>query len=330
MNTEPILLTEREPSKLDHERIGISYSGGGPLVVIELGIAKAFVERKIYPAVIAGASAGALAGAAHALDVVHGTGIQMARDLLITKVSDETLGLTKRQIIWRLLSQRMHTVSVGYNGPIGPLMTKALAQPPFELENATIGDFVAPRPRLLVLATDRIEGQSVVFPDATRLDDALVASSAIPGIFPWKDMTVEGMAKVLVDGGVVTNQPLSRLVEEGCGQIYVCAVGYEGGVTAHPTNAITNLIGCISLMAHQSTKLEEEYVRLWVGERGIVYPRIHPEINLPAQSYKFQAADVDAIMEEAKTKTLAWMDEKRMPWAIPEASMSPDGQGVTQ
>src|SRR2546425_7717968 len=90
------------PADVDEQRVGISYSGGGPLVLIELGIAQAFVDLKIVPVAIAGVSAGAIAGTAHALDPVNGTGIKAAAHALLT-LSDHKLGLTRAEIVAKLL-----------------------------------------------------------------------------------------------------------------------------------------------------------------------------------------------------------------------------------
>src|SRR5205814_3833292 len=85
------------PPDIDEDRVGISYSGGGPLVLIELGIAQAFVDLKIVPVAIAGVSAGAIAGTAHALDATDGLGIQAAAQALI-KLSNRKLGMKRGQM----------------------------------------------------------------------------------------------------------------------------------------------------------------------------------------------------------------------------------------
>ncbi len=51
--------------------------------------------------------------------------------------------------------------------------------------------------------------------------EAILASSAIPSIFPA--VTIDG--DVLVDGGVVNNVPISRAIEAGCNRIYVLLCG---------------------------------------------------------------------------------------------------------
>lgn len=316
--SEPIIAAESREKDLEliHDKIGISYSGGGPLVVIELGIAQAFVEMGIHPHVIAGTSAGALAGAAHALDIHGGTGIAMAAGLL-KQIDGAKLGFGWVPVIERLVAERENFTSLADNQPLKPMITEALkafrepgSTTAKGLENVTIGYFSPPRPKVLILATNRGNGDTVVFPRETRIEDAVVASSAIPGVFPWQHFQVgPGPAQYLVDGGVVTNQPLQRLVLEHCGQIYVCAVGYAGGDVPPPTNALNNVVESINLMAHQCTKLEEAYVREWVGDQGIVYPHIHPQLDLPIQNYNF-AKDpdlVDRIMKEAKSQTLSWL-----------------------
>src|ERR1700682_266695 len=109
--SEAILLAGRD-LKVDRKKIGISYSGGGAMVLIELGIANAFVDLGIVPAVITGASSGALAGAAHALDPVGGAGIRMAAAIL-GGVTNRTLGLGIDQVIGRLGLGGQNTTRLG-------------------------------------------------------------------------------------------------------------------------------------------------------------------------------------------------------------------------
>src|SRR5258708_7729606 len=109
-------------------KVGISYSGGGPQVLVELGCARAFVERGIRPSIIAGVSAGALAGTAHALDVVRGTGITLAANLL-RHMSTRKLGLNWLHERWQLFRYlvKQKPRSLGDNEPIGQMIEDALA-----------------------------------------------------------------------------------------------------------------------------------------------------------------------------------------------------------
>jgi predicted acylesterase/phospholipase RssA len=304
---EPIRLAGKQPD-VDPTRVGISYSGGGALVVIELGIASAFVKLGIVPAVISGVSAGSLAGAAHALDPVGGTGIRLAADILAHHVSNGRLGLTPFHVLGRLLVEREHIRSLGDNATIGPLVTAALKRT-FGVDDVTIAAFGPPeRPKLLIIATDVENRESVLFPDDCPLIDALVASSAIPGVFPWRTVSIAGEDRVLVDGGLVMNQPLSNLVEQGCGTIYACAVGPTDPLPP-PKNALDNAMRAVHLAMHQATKLEEAYVQLvFKGLGKGTVQHIHPIINyLGGDTFDFTPDLVERAMADAEKQTIDWL-----------------------
>jgi predicted acylesterase/phospholipase RssA len=335
----PIIAKDVDQITADPARIGISYSGGGPLVVVELGIAQAFVDRQIRPAVIAGASAGSLAGAAHALDVYSGRGIQMAANIL-GHVTNHTLHLDPQDVVggvlnqaWRfalqgpdkliheLTSNLLGLQSLGTDAPIGPLIQQGIQQT-FGLPRVTFDMFGKPlpndgpdrpTPRLIVATTDLRHRESFWFtPDKTpdaELEAALIASAAIPFIFPWVRWPpgVDPPTQILVDGGVVENQPLSVLaIDEGCGQIYACAVG-PVGVRPEPKNLVENLQQSFALMTHQATKMEEAMLRPKLAP-GASLCHVHPEMSFGPTDFNFTPQLVQRVMQEAREKTLAWLD----------------------
>jgi NTE family protein len=298
---QPILLRERSAS-VDPAVIGISYAGAGSYFVIELGMARAFVQKGIRPAFITGVSSGALAATAHALDPASGKGIEVAAELTAT-VSNRTLGLGVDQVLVRLALQRTHLKSLGDITPLRGLVRQAYTRLGFE--SVTIGTFQPPdRPRVLIGATDRVEGTSVWFPPETPIEDALVASAAIPGIFQWIDETVAGQQRTLVDGGVITNQPISQLALNGCGTIFACAAGYAGGTLPPPTNALNNALGSVLLMMHQASKLEEDYVRIKTGANVL---HVHPVVDFPVHQFDFTPEVVHQVMDAATQKTVEWL-----------------------
>lgn len=305
--SDPIILKDKQPSDPDPTRIGISYSGGGPLVVIELGVARAFVQKGIVPYAIAGASAGALAGAAHALDPLTGKGIDVAQAVL-GKMSNRVLGLDPVDVVGKIVGEREHFSSLGNNASIGPLIGNQIAQM-MGLNNVTIGTFTAPdHPTLIVAGTDMCSGEAIWFPGDTTLADALIASSAIPGIFPWRVMTIDGTTRYVGDGGVVENQPLSTLLETfGCATLYACAVGPTSPLVP-PVHALDNWMRATTFAMHQATKLEEDYVRQKLeGTAGAVH-HIHPLVDQSPTSFDFTPALVADLMGKAEALTLAWLD----------------------
>lgn len=315
--SDPVLLKEKEP-EVDRARIGVSYSGGGSLLLIELGVVSAFIKKGIRPSVITGVSAGAFAGVAHALDPVNGRGVDMAKEIL-RHVSNRTMGLSAGQFLVRLLIERSHIRSLGDSAGLKPLIRQNL-KAFFGLEHATAGLFAPPaHPKLLIGATNRADGTALWMAGDTPIEDALVESSAIPGVFPWRQDKVDGQNVPVVDGAVITNQPLSNLVMEGCGTIFACAVGYEGGALPPPTNALSNLYPLIDVMMHQTSKLEQEYVQLRLGDRGVIH-HIHPEVACGVAWFNFTSELIDQVTAASEAATLAWLDD---PQRFPELNTQP-------
>ena len=304
--TEPLLYDKQ--LDVDKQKVGISYSGGGPLLLIELGIAQAFVELGVIPAAIAGVSAGAIAAVAHALDPKNGDGIRMAAQQLVN-VNDGKLGLTLQQIGLAVVWNREHLAALGDNAPIKDLLAQAFEQLAGKAQ-LNVSYFAQPdRPKLILGAADRLSGEPQWFtegPGDADVADSLVASSAIPAVFPAKRMDVGGTGRLFVDGGVACNQPLSVLALEGCGTIYACAVGYDGERLNEPANLIDNLTQSISITMHQASRLEQGYVECCMGGQGVIH-HIHPQIPFPVQGFNFDADSISKVMDDARQATKDWI-----------------------
>jgi NTE family protein len=295
---------------VDPARIGISYSGGGPLLAIELGIARAFVQSGIKPAVITGASAGAIAGAAHALDMHTGQGIDLAIDEL-GRMSNAMLKLDPGSFALRVIHEGIGLKAVGDNTPAAEVISRVIARL-LHVSDLTIGAFGQPliangepSPVLQVVATDIVAEDAYWFPDDGQLLDALVATSAIPGIFPWRTRATPTGNVILVDGGVVENQPLRRLMDLGCGRIYACVVGGTPGPT-EPSNLIDNITRAMNVSMHACTKLEEAYLRSEMPP-GCIVVHIHPEVQTPLPDFNFTPDLVKRAVDEACQLTLDWL-----------------------
>jgi predicted acylesterase/phospholipase RssA len=209
--------------------------------------------------------------------------------------------------------------SVGSNEVIrqrlGPAVARLFNLPDAHLAAFTQAGAHPHRATLYVAGTDRIYGGPYWFEPGDRLTDALVACSAIPGIFPWQSLPVKRPDKrgrtAVVDGGVCSNQPVSKLALDGrCGTILACAVGYFGEQLAWPTNALDNAVPCLNLMSHQASKLEEDYVRLKMGAGGVVH-HIHPQVTEPPKSFDFTSQKVQRVVDEACRLTVGWLDENK-------------------
>ncbi len=226
-------------------------------------------------------------------------------------MSNSSLRLDPGDFVFRLVREGAHLGAIGDNAPAAAIISGVVAQL-LTRPALTLGDFGRPLvpgwPSALVLqvvATDLIGEQPYWFGSDAPLQDALIASSAIPGIFPWRAQPTPSGPLFLVDGGVVANQPLSKLADQGCGRIYACAVGASPG-RSEPTNLIDNLLRSVNLTMHECSKLEEAALRQRMPSGGRVI-HIHPEITTPLPDFDFTPALVNDVVNQSCQLTLDWL-----------------------
>jgi NTE family protein len=208
-------------------------SGGASLGAVQVGMLHALYERAIAPDLIVGTSAGAINGAfiasrpqtvatADALAAVW-CGVRRGR----------TFPLHPLTGLLGLLGTQGHLVGdSGLRRLIGP-----------HLQCDALEDTAIP---LHVVAVDVLSGEELRLSRGPLLD-AVLASSAIPGVFP----PVDWGRRTLVDGGVANNTPLSHAVALGAERIYVLPAGYACALDAPPRGALAMALHAISLLTHR-------------------------------------------------------------------------------
>ncbi len=172
--------------------LGLALGGGGILGAAHVGVLQVLYERDIRPSIVAGTSAGALAGAAYA-----------------TGLDPYALELRALQADWSTVGD------VPLSPGLGLLDTSGLRR----TIDAVGGDLpIEQMPmRYGAVATDVRTGEAVVL-DRGSLADALCASIAVPGIF--RPAHLDG--RILMDGGLVQNLPIEAAF--GLGASHVIAV----------------------------------------------------------------------------------------------------------
>ncbi|MHB8508803.1 MAG: patatin-like phospholipase family protein [Candidatus Dormibacteria bacterium] len=297
------MLKDHQPV-VDRGKIGISYSGGGPRFVHEIGAARAFIRAGIVPDAIAGVSAGGIAAVAHVVDPVGGRGIEAAIREIPRFMSTRGLGLTMEGLIERVIRHRTKLQSFGDNATMRGL-SRAFFSDTIGEEVPLMGRFVPPSyPHLLVAASDWLAEDALWFDGETPVEEALLASSAIPGVFPWRHHDSAAGHAVLVDGGVISNQPLSRLVMEGCGTIFACGFSSPPRTGVEPGSALHNILDSIQMMMRQCSHLEEDYVRLKLGGAGDLH-RLFIDGSMPSHSYDFTPATIQQLIDDADGQVTA-------------------------
>ena len=177
---------------------GLVLSGGGTRGFAHLGVIQALNEAGIYPDVVSGASAGAIAG------VLYCDGFNAQEALIIMKGSS------------RLDYMRP---TVPRDGLLQISGIRKLLED--HLNAKTFEELKTP---LFVTATDLNEGKPVYFSKGDLLD-VVIASASIPVLF--KPVKINNI--YYVDGGVLDNLPI-RPIEKKCRFIigsFVNPVGHE-------------------------------------------------------------------------------------------------------
>lgn len=186
-------------------KIAFVLGGGGHLGAYEVGMLRALIQAEISPDVVVGTSVGALNGAAIAAEPSLSS-VDSLQDAW-TKLA-ETKVFSGSVISGAANLMRTRT-SIHSNQPLRRLIEKLLPRTFAELKV----------PFQCVAAS--IEQAAEHWFVKGNLADAILASSAVPGILPAVKLNGEHF----MDGGIVNSIPIGRAVELGATEIYVLHVG---------------------------------------------------------------------------------------------------------
>jgi NTE family protein len=217
-------------------RTAFVLSGGGSLGALQVGMLQALTEAGIRPDFLMGTSVGAV----NAAWMAGSPGPDGAR-----KLSEIWMGLRRQTIFplspWSgalgLLGRSNHVIS---NSNLRVLLETHL---PFQrLEETAVP--------VHVVTTELRTGRAVLMSSGLAVP-ALLASTAIPGIFP--PVTIG--RREFIDGGVANHTPIAAAIELGATRIFVLPVGYPW-LRQEPTNALGMALHALARFVEQ--KLDAE------------------------------------------------------------------------
>ena len=166
---------------LQTKSIGLVLSGGGSKGLAHAGVIKYLEEKNIKPTQMAGTSAGSIVGALYAWG----------------KTPEEILEFFKSIYLfhWKHLTFKKA-------GLIDSESFRSYFHSIFD--DAILSDLKIP---IQITATDMVRGKLKIFSPKTKIADAILASSAFPGVFsPYQ---IEG--NVYSDGGILNHFPTDIL-----------------------------------------------------------------------------------------------------------------------
>ena len=206
-------------------------SGGGSLGAVQVGMLKALLETGCRPDMLVGTSVGAVNAAwigghpdVDRVDELAGIWLSLRRG--------DVFPLNPFMSAKGLLGRSNHFIA---NDNLRKILEENI--PYRRLEEARLP--------VHVVATELKSGRATILSSGPAIP-ALLASCAIPGVFP----PVSIGRREYVDGGVANHTPVSVAIELGASKIYVLPVGYPW-LNREPTNALGMALHALARIVEQ-------------------------------------------------------------------------------
>ena len=273
-------------------RVAYVLSGGSSLGAVQAGMALALAEDGISPDLIVGTSAGALNGSwlAGGKDEAGLIDLWRRLDRRALFPLQPVVGLQA------FLGRRDHFVP---NDGLRRLLEQELTFR--HLEDATIP--------FACLATDIVSGAEAVLHRGPAVE-SILASSALPGVFP----PVELDGRLLFDGGIANNTPISTAIDLGAEEVWVLSTGYSCGLQTPPDSALALALHGVGLLVQQ--RLVRETQRTYPVPVHLIPP------PCPIDVSPVDFSQTDELIEMAHAGTRQWLANGRpnaQPLVVPHA-----------
>ena len=258
-------------------------SGGGSLGSVQVGMLLALAEREVVPDFIVGTSVGAI----NAAYLAGHRGIDGVRSL-----AEIWSGLSRRDIfptdplrLIRVAARR--EAGFANPAPLRRLLERHLGYD--RIEDAGCS--------LTVVATEVATGREVHVARGNVVD-AVMASAALPGVFP----PVQVGAHLLMDGGVVNNTPISAAVAHGADVVYVLPTGYACALAGAPKSPIGMAMHAVTVAIQQRLISDVQALQ------GSVMLRVAPPL-CPLSVSPVDFSHTEELVQRARASTLRWLQE---------------------
>lgn len=272
-------------------------SGGGSLGAVQVGMMQALADRAVEPDFLVGASAGALNAA-----YVAGRGFTRAT---VDDLARIWTGLRRQDVFpfaphHHMLALAGARPALCTSGALRRLIDSHLGYD--ALEDATLP--------VHVVTTDVLSGTEVLLSsgDAGR---AVLASASIPAVLP----AVEVDGRLVFDGGVADNTPVSQAVALGADRIFVLPAGTACALEAPPRSALSTAVHALTLLIEQ--RLVHDVAAYHDQVELIVLPPLCP---LSVSSLDFRHAD--QLIARARDASHRWLDSGAHRRSHPERFLS--------
>lgn len=255
------------------KKVGLVLGGGGARGLTQIGILKVLDKAGVKPDFIVGSSIGAAIGAAIAL------------------------GITPKELELEVNKYQKKTAMTKFIDPCLPkqslIQGKKIARFLSELYGEKkFSDTLVP---FFVNATDLASGKEVVLKKG-RIDQAVLASISVPGIFP--PVKIDG--KYLIDGGVVNPTPIDVARKKGADLIIAVDFILKRSERLVKPNIISTLLLSYEVIRSESVK---RIIRQNSNNLVLIKPKTKGTID----SFKFTY--IKDFIKAGEEAALAKLDE---------------------
>jgi NTE family protein len=257
--------------------------GGGARGAAQVGVLQALFEAGIEaPVAIVGTSVGAL-NASTIAAYPSLAGAMMLREVWVSPQATAVFRAHPLGVILSGIRRNLQSALPQRN--VLRLIQRAQAL-------TGITTFEQLRIPLAVVATDLNAGKPAVFRSG-ELTPALLASTAIPGLFP----AVRINDREHLDGGIVDNTPLDTAVAGGAKEILAISLMGGGEHEAPPASLPELIARTLQLLLHH--QMLSDYARLKDRTRIVV---LCP-VTAPTASWEMKRDHVESVIEASRVAT---------------------------
>jgi NTE family protein len=277
-------------------RTAFVFAGGGSLGAVQVGMLHALIEHRLRPDFVVGASAGAINAAYFAANPTA-DGVAALDRLWCGLTRGQIMPMGIRDLL-RIVTRRAYLVDPS---ALRRLLERHLSYR--LLEQATIP--------MHVVATDMLLGVERLL-SAGSVVDAVMASTAIPGVFP----PVRIGDRDLIDGGVANNTPISTALSLGARRVVVLPTGFACALRSIPKTAVGRALHALSLLV--TRQLVSDIERFGTSVALHVVPPLCPVDSSP---YDYSASA--SLIGRARETTRQWIRDGGLdrPHGVPHEMM---------
>jgi NTE family protein len=262
-------------------RTAFVLSGGGSLGAVQLGMISELIRSGIKPDLIIGVSAGAINGAFLAGDSSVAN-VERMEALWTRMTTRDVLGLSWRSALG-FLGMRDHIAN--------PRGLRSLLQR--DLRYQRFDQTTVP---LHLVCADLVTGNEVVISEGD-VAEAVLASAAIPGVFP--PVTYRG--RQLIDGAVAAGTPISVAASLGVARAIVLPCGFACAMNTVPRHALGRAMHAVTLMGARQLRRDFEHFSKSMAMR------LAPPL-CPLKQSPYDYSNGAELIARGRASTRAWLE----------------------